>query len=404
MNKTYNPIYFLAALGNGGLAVSFFMYFMFMIPHEGTPMATFNHIYPYLMGGSVPVQIAIVIVATGMIYFTVRHFQKLFWNLSQWKQFKQTEAYQKMLGTNAEVSFMAIPLTLSMTVNVLFVLGAVFIPNLWNVIQLLLPFSLAAFAAIGAYALTLFIPMMTRFFTDNGFNTEANNNFSQLLSTFAFTMIAVGLAAPAAMSSITFVSVTGMILSILFLTVAVGLLAVQGTLAISAILNNGIAKEGSATVWILIPILTLVGITFVRLASGVSHNLLGTNPNDIMMFLVIGALVTVQTFVGLLGYSVLTRNGYFSEFTNGKNKSPGSYGLICPGVAYFVLGMFFIQWGLVNPGIVDKFSLTYFVIMTPFVLVQIKTIQVLGKLNVKHFPFESLKTAKSSANRIARAS
>ncbi|AOM83541.1 TsoY family (seleno)protein [Salisediminibacterium beveridgei] len=404
MTKTYNPIYFLAALGNGGLAVSFFMYFMFMVPHPDTPMATFNHIFPYLMNGSLLVQAGIVTAVIGMIYFTIRHFQKLFWNLSEWKTFKQSDAYEKMRGTNAEASFMAVPLTLSMTVNVLFVLGAVFVPNLWNVIQLLLPFSLAAFAAIGVYALTLFIPMMTRFFTDNGFKMEANNNFSQLLPVFAFTMIAVGLAAPAAMSTVTFVSATGMILSILFLTVAAGLLVIQGTLALASIFKNGIAKEGSATVWILIPILTLVGITFVRLASGVSHNLLATDPSPVMMFIVLGAILSVQTFVGLFGYSVLRRNGYFAEFTNGEGKSPGSYGLICPGVAYFVLGMFFVQWGLVDTGIVTKFSLTYFLILTPLVLIQLKTIQVLGKLNLKHFGKEAIQSDSKLSGQTAKAS
>lgn len=32
----YRPLYFLASLGAGGMAVSFFMYLMFLVPHPHT--------------------------------------------------------------------------------------------------------------------------------------------------------------------------------------------------------------------------------------------------------------------------------------------------------------------------------------------------------------------------------
>lgn len=37
----YGPMHFLGALGAGGLAVSFFMYLMWLTPHEGSPIPTF---------------------------------------------------------------------------------------------------------------------------------------------------------------------------------------------------------------------------------------------------------------------------------------------------------------------------------------------------------------------------
>ena len=46
----YNPLYFLASLGAGGIAVTFFMYPMFMIPHPDTPLVTFKHLYQVLTG------------------------------------------------------------------------------------------------------------------------------------------------------------------------------------------------------------------------------------------------------------------------------------------------------------------------------------------------------------------
>ena len=32
---TWSPLYFLASLGAGGLAVTFFMFLMFWVPHPG---------------------------------------------------------------------------------------------------------------------------------------------------------------------------------------------------------------------------------------------------------------------------------------------------------------------------------------------------------------------------------
>ncbi len=46
-----------------------------------------------------------------------------------------------LIRSNAQISIMALPLTYTMSINVGFVLGAVFVPNLWSVVQyLLLPF------------------------------------------------------------------------------------------------------------------------------------------------------------------------------------------------------------------------------------------------------------------------
>ena len=36
--QPWHPSYWLAALGAGGLSISFFMYLMWMVPHKGFPM------------------------------------------------------------------------------------------------------------------------------------------------------------------------------------------------------------------------------------------------------------------------------------------------------------------------------------------------------------------------------
>ena len=46
--------------------------------------------------------------------------------------------------------------------------------------------------------------------------------------------------------------------------------------------------------------------------------------------------------------------GYFEKYIESANKSAISFALICPGVAFMVFGMFFINYGLVFNNIVEK--------------------------------------------------
>ncbi len=48
---------------------------------------------------------------------------------------------------------MAVPPTLVMSVNVLFVVGAVSVPSLWGLVEYLLQAAVVGFLAIGAFAL-----------------------------------------------------------------------------------------------------------------------------------------------------------------------------------------------------------------------------------------------------------
>ena len=72
----------------------------------------------------------------------------LYWNLKKYSEYKKTKAFSNLKKTNIEVSLMALPLTLAMTVNVLFIFGALFIPNLWSIVEYLFPLAILAFAAI----------------------------------------------------------------------------------------------------------------------------------------------------------------------------------------------------------------------------------------------------------------
>jgi hypothetical protein len=74
---------------------------------------------------------------------------------------------------------------------------------------------------------------------------------------------------------------------------------------------------------------------------------------------------------------------YFRDYVAGDKKDAGSFALICPGVAFFVFGVFFISFGLVKNSILEHLSLSYFLSWSPLVLIQLLTVVTLFRLSRK---------------------
>lgn len=159
-----------------------------------------------------------------------------------------------------------------------------------------------------------------------------------------------------------------------------GGLMVKIVLGFRAMFEHGINKESAISLWIIIPILTVLGIAIFRISMGLHHNFdLPVSPwQHVILFTVI---IVLQLFFGLLGHRVMGLINYFREFISGASTSVMAYAGICPGVAFVVMGNFFINKGLVAAGLLSKFSLMYVLLYLPLIFVQIKTIQVLGRLN-----------------------
>jgi hypothetical protein len=383
LKEIYSPMYFLASLGAGGLSVSFFMYLMFLVPHEGTPMATYDHVFPVLTQGTW-LSFVSAFSLVFIIWFAFFHFKLLIWNVKQYKAFKETEAYTKLMNSNAEVTLMAIPLTFAMTINVCFVLGAVFVPGLWSIVEYLFPFALLGFAVVGYYAIKIFADYFTRILKTGNLDCTKNNNLSQMVSIFAISMVAVGFAAPGAMSHYLVINAIGIFGAIFFASIAGLLIIIKLILGFKNMFEQGIAKEASPSMWIMIPILTLLGITLIRINFGLDHHFDQTLAKS-SLFTLTSVVLSLQIIFGLLGYKIMKEIGYFDDFVNGKDKSPVSFALICPGVAFMVFGMFFINFGLMANGVVDKYSIAYFLLMVPFMYVQYVTIVTFMKLRAKFF-------------------
>ena len=378
LKEEYSPLYFLASLGAGGLGVSIYMYLMFMIDHPKVPLATFEYIFALIKETNL-ISLLVIFNLILVLIFSYIHFRLLFWNLKEYKLFKTTQKYQKLKTTNDEVTLMAIPLTLAMTINVCFVLGATFVPGLWSVVEYLFPFAIVAFLAVGVYGLKIYGDFITRLVVGGSFDFEKNSNFSQMLATFAFSMVSVGLAAPGAMSHYVGISAIGLFFSIFFMILSIVLVLKSMFLAFKSMYTYGITPESAGSLWMLIPISTLLGISLIRISFGLVHNF-DQPPSSSFLFMFSSAIVSFQVIIGLFGYKIMKTLDYFKNYVNSNVKSSASLGLICPGVAFFVFGMFFIFFGFLKNSVVDMFSFEYFVVLAPFIVIQLITIKTFLQL------------------------
>lgn len=94
-------------------------------------------------------------------------------------------------------------------------------------------------------------------------------------------------------------------------------------------------------------------------------------------------IVSLQVLFGMIGYAVMKKLNYFADYAGGAKSNAGAFALICPGVAFFVFGMFFLTFGLVMPKLVGAGSWVFYLLMAPLVFVQFKTVQVYARLFAK---------------------
>lgn len=385
--SSWHPSYWLAALGAGGLSISFFMYLMWLVPHPGFPMPTWAHIAPVITGKiTVAAGIRPVVSAAWvlMILLALLHFILLAWNIRAHARAAATPAAQKLFDSPARLQFLSRPLALTMTVNVLFALGATLVPGLWSVVEWLFPLALAAFIVLGVGSLRLFGQYMSQVMVVGGYRYSEQNHLSPLLAVFTFSMLSVGLAAPAAMSQVAAIAVPAATLSILFLVLSVllGLLIlISGW---QAMMLHGLQSQASPSVWMLIPILTLLAIEWVRIQHGLSHHF--SRPVDAShLYVILTTVFMLQLGILALGFRIMVLNGYLLAQLRNHDPSPVSFGLICPGVAIVVMGMFWWHVALVDNGVLQAGSLIYWLGIVVLAVIQFTTLAALVQLSRRLF-------------------
>ncbi len=380
----WTPLYFLASVGAGGLAVTFFMYLMFWVPHPGQPVPVFEDITAALATGSFALKASIAIALVGIAIFGAANLSLLIWNLRHYARFARSVQGHALRQTNAETQVMALPLALAMSINAGFILGLVFVPGLWSVVEYLFPLAVIAFLAVGVLAFRLYGRFLARVMASGGFDCAKNNSFAQMLPAFALAMIGVGLAAPSAMSTMPVVAGISLMVSTFFLVAATAIAVVGVMLGLRAILENGVAAEQAPTLMMVIPLTTVLGILLLRQSHGLHvHFDVHGGAGDTLTMLT--RLMSVELLFALFGLLILGATGYARRFMTGDTVSPGNYALICPGVALSVLMQFWINKGFVATGMIAKFGAAYWALSGIAIAVQIAMIALMAYLHLRHF-------------------
>lgn len=379
-SSDYSPLYFLAALGTGGIAVTFYTYLMFLVPHPDAPVVTIDHLWPILRAGNPLAGAVAGLALLAMLMFGLLHLRLLLWNLLAFRRFQASARYPEFRAGHGEVSLLAIPLTLAMSANVAFMAAMAVVPDLWRHVETLFPLALLAYLAIGGQALFLYGRFLYRVLRSGSRGASAGHPLGQLLPVFAFAMVAMGLAGPGCMSDQAYASTTGLLGAVFFATLATVLGVYHLIQGLRQMRLQGIPASVSPGLWIAIPVLTLLGIVAIRVQldplQGFDRALLKPG-----LFSLTAAVVALQLLFGVFGYRVMRRLGYFRDYLRGPERHPGSYALICPGIALFVSGMYFLSYGLVKTGLLENLSWAHFAVLLPLVFIQFKSIETLFRLN-----------------------
>ncbi len=326
----------------------------------------------------------ILLGLAGILAFGWLHFRWLILNFSQYRSFKKNGGIEKITGTNAHTQLMAIPLTYAMSINVCFIISAIFIPHLWGIVEWLFPFSILLFLIVGIWASRIYLAFFSHVLQHGSFDHTANNSLSQLLPSFAFAMIGVGLAAPAAMSHNNIVIGISYLLSIFFTTGALFLGMIKLVIGMNDMFKHGVSRASLPTLWVVIPILTTAGIAMMRLSHGLHTLELGHGASN---FILLAIIFSIQIVFFLLGWAVMKRMNYFQTLLNHEENSPVTLALICPGVAFVVMGHFVVNKVIVASGIISKFGAVYIGLSFLLIVLQFITGWLLVRLAGEQFKY-----------------
>ena len=183
------------------------------------------------------------------------------------------------------------------------------------------------------------------------------------------------------MSSNIHTSSISMFFSFFFGALSVTLAFIKLTFGLHSIFQKGIDKNTAPSLWIMIPVFTLYGITFVRLFAGINHNFFDTNPNPFIVFLVLSVLLSLQIVFGSVGYMVMKKIGYFKDFVYGELKKSRQFYINLSVCRIYRLRNVLYRLGHRTNRSSKKYSLIHFLLMTPFILSQMKGIELISRLS-----------------------
>jgi hypothetical protein len=339
----FSALHGLASLGAGGLSVSFFVWLMFLTPHPGSPVPTYETL---ALAKSAATNAGwITFVITMVAVMALAHYALLAWWLRQGQRLPP-DARIAMFAGEAHIFKMITPLVLAMSVNAGFVVGLVFIPGLWSVKEFLFPLAILAF-------LILFVLATQRWMAQQALLKSAQLRYQskgliELLATFAFAMITVGFSASAAMSDTGWIHTTGIILSLAGAAMTIWAAMRVFKDRVAGLRTHPITAAATGSLLMGVPILTILGIATYRMMMAGKHHFDLPIAQGVVTAMLSGIFIA-QILIFIVATPTLARAGGWRTLVT-EQPQAASFSLICPGVGLFVLGMFLVSNGLIPSG------------------------------------------------------
>lgn len=367
------PLHGLATLGAGGLTVSFFIWLLFLTPHPGLPVPVFETLSAFASTGD-GAWWFVRLLQAGVAVFALIHLYLVVWMLRGLSAFKRSSGYDTFRHSHQGIQWMVRPLVLAMMINVMFVLGMVFVPGLWDIREMLFPLALIGFGLVGLDAITIWSSHLSELYENAADN--AGSGLAGMLPAFTFAMVAVGFSASAAMSHEKVTAGIGFAGAVLLIVFALFIATAHFIVQFPAMMREGVKPAASGTLWMAIPISTVLGIAVYRLMMGAQH-VWEASVGQVLPSAALLVFLAVQAFFYLLGRAVMNRNQGWRYLVS-DHPQAASFSLICPGVGAFVLGMFIVFRALMPLEILN--TTTQWILLLPLLALQLATIGLFLRL------------------------
>lgn len=330
--RDFSPIEFLSALGAGGIAISNFALINYSLEH-GKGLITYAQTHSLASGFLLKIysllEVNMLVFASIHIILTVVLFKRLY----DWlKASRHKEIIDNTLANSAIVAPF---ISVAMTMNVFIAAIRYFVPWLSANLQTLMLPALVVWGLIWAYLIYVEI-ILLKISIISSFDTT-KLNFGWLLQPFALAMVTVTGAGIAAMAKSAAIANVAAFMVLLSGSMGLFLIFIKLMVVFKTYFSGSgkPPKEFLPSFLIVVPITTLYAITFFRLGHFLdAHH--GAHL-EIPVLVLMTAAFAFETWYLLFGFAMM-KDFLRKDFRREYHIS--QWGLVCPLVAYAVLGSF----------------------------------------------------------------
>lgn len=334
--SSFNPLIFLASLGAGGIAVAGFIFIQYGGIFTGTGLATFAQVTQtplvYFL------EAMMLIFGAVHLVLTARYFRRYF----KWRSTDALNAYAS--NPLVHSGLMTPIISVAMSFNIIIAVFRYFIPMLSDNFQAMMAPAFVGYVLLWLWAVGTSLSLLKRAFTA-AFDVD-KIHFGWLLQPFTLAMVTVtgtGFAALAHnTATITYNSdIAGM--AAFLATISGSMALFLFSVKLFSIFKEHMRRDNTLehtfmpTYLIVVPIITLFGISVFRLGHYLNH------VYEAPILFVIAKLLLFFFFafqVWYFAFGLMMLKDYWKGYLR-STFHVSQWGLICPFVGFVALGLFF---------------------------------------------------------------